>query len=87
MHRWLGELTRPVLTASPGTSTTFAAVRLAEVPLLPASDAPVLALVAVPGGCHGMIEIELVGGRRVRVGSNVDADALRRVVAVLDTPA
>lgn len=34
-----------------------------------------------------MIEIELAGGRRIRVGPNVDADALRRVVAVLDTPA
>lgn len=36
MHRWLKELTRPILTVGPGTPTTFAAVRVAEVPLLPA---------------------------------------------------
>ena len=33
----------------------------------------------------GVIEIELGGGRRVRVDSDVDADALRRVLAALGT--
>jgi transposase len=32
----------------------------------------------------GMIEIELGSGSRVRVDNNVDADALRRVLSVLD---
>ncbi len=33
---------------------------------------------------HGLIEIELAGGRRVRVSGVVDADALKRVIAVLE---
>jgi transposase len=32
----------------------------------------------------GLIEIELVGGRRIRVDASVDASALKRVIAVLD---
>ena len=87
MHRWLKELTRPVLTAGPATPPMFAAVRVAEVPLLTAPEAHVPAPAAAPDTCHGMIEIVLAGDRRIRVGSNVDADALRRVIAVLDSPA
>ncbi len=87
MHRWLKELTRPILTAGPATHTSFAAVRVAEAPLLPAPEAPAPLPDSAPATCHSMIEIELAGGRRIRVGSNVDADALRRVVAVLDSPA
>ena len=33
---------------------------------------------------HGLIEIEFAGGRRVRVSGTVDADALKRVIAVLE---
>lgn len=61
-------------------------MRVAEVPLLTAPEAHVPALAAAPDTCNGMIEIVLAGDRRIRVGSNVDADALRRVVAVLDSP-
>jgi len=32
----------------------------------------------------GLIEIELVGGRRLRVDGSVDAAALRRVIEVLE---
>jgi transposase len=32
----------------------------------------------------GLIEIELVGGQRLRVDASVDAAALKRVIAVLD---
>ncbi len=87
MHRWLKELTRPVLTAGPATLTTFAAVRVAEAPLLPVPEMPAPVPVSAPASYHGIIEIELAGGRRIRVGCDVDADALRRVVAVLDSPA
>jgi transposase len=65
----------------------FAAVRVAEPSLLTAPEAPSPAPVAAPDTCHGMIEIVLAGDRRIRVGSDVDAEALRRVVAVLDSPA
>jgi transposase len=33
---------------------------------------------------HGLIEIELAGGQRVRLSGVVDADALKRVIAVLE---
>ena len=85
MHRWLKELTRPILTAGPATPPVFAAVRVAEPPLLPAPAAHVPVPAPASDTCHSMIEIELAGGRRIRVDSNVDADALRRVVAVLDS--
>lgn len=34
----------------------------------------------------GLIEIELTGGHRLRVDRHVDADALRRVLGVLEGP-
>jgi transposase len=50
----------------------------------------VFAPVVVPGrsegadmSAGGVIEIELSGGRRLRVDRHVDAEALRRVLAVL----
>lgn len=36
------------------------------------------------GAMAGLIEIELAGGRRLRVDRHVDADALRRVLGVLE---
>jgi transposase len=39
---------------------------------------------AVAGGDRGMIEIELAGGRRLRVSGPVETEALRRVIAVLE---
>ena len=87
MHRWLKALTRPILTAGPVPPGTFASVRVADAPLLPAPEMPTPVPVSAPASHHGMIEIELAGGRRIRVGPNVDADALRRVMAVLDSPA
>ena len=87
MHRWLKELTRPILTAGAVTPQMFAAVRVAEPSLLTAPEAPAPAPISPPVSCHGLIEIVLAGDRRIRVGSNVDAEALRRVVAVLDSPA
>ena len=53
--------------------------------------APILALVAPtapdvprPRRSAGLIEIELWQGRRLRVGPDVDGDALRRVLDALD---
>jgi transposase len=52
--------------------------------------APVVAPVVVPGrsegadmSAGGVMEIELSGGHRLRVDRHVDAEALRRVLAVL----
>ena len=87
MHRSLKALTRPILTAGPVPPGTFASVRVADAPLLPTPELPTRVPVSASASHHGMIEIELAGGKRIRVGSGVDADALRRVVAVLDSPA
>jgi transposase len=35
-------------------------------------------------GTRGLIEIDLGGGRRLKVDADVDADALSRVLDVLD---
>ena len=49
---------------------------------LPALPPPAVALVA--DADRGSIEIELAGGRRIRVNGPVEMDALRRVIAVLE---
>ncbi len=50
-------------------------------PALPARTPPI---VPRPRRSAGLIEIELSQGRRLRVGSDVDGDALRRVLDALD---
>ena len=64
------------------------AVQLAASPPLPSRVLPALAPTPPPpvrfaGRKAGMIEIDLGGGKRVRVDANVDADALGRVLDVL----
>ena len=53
----------------------------APVPALPSPTPP---SVPRPRRSAGLIEIELSQGRRVRVGPDVDGDALRRVLDALD---
>ncbi len=53
----------------------------APVPALPA---PTPSSVPRPRRSAGLIEIELSQGRRLRVGPDVDGDALRRVLDALD---
>jgi transposase len=58
----------------------------AKLPV-PARPAFVPVALPLPGkatGNGGLIEIELVGGRRLRVDGSVDAGALRRVIAALE---
>ena len=50
----------------------------------PALPAPTPPSVSRPRRSAGLIEIELPQGRRLRVGSDVDGDALRRVLDALD---
>ena len=54
---------------------------VAPVPALPA---PTPSSVPRPRRSAGLIEIELSQGRRLRVGADVDGDALRRVLDALD---
>ena len=89
VHRWLRVFARPMLTAPQAEPpAAFATVRITEPaeeqalvlgespPLPPAHQAMV-----------GQIEIELLGGRRIRVGHDVDIDLLRRLIVALETPA
>ena len=69
LFRWRREL---------GPARTAAEVKPAFVPV--ALPAPVGSAV----GDGGVIEIELSGGRRMRVAGAVDVVALRRVIEVLD---
>jgi len=75
VFRWRRGLGGGAKMLKPGAGTAFIPVAL---------PAPVVAPVtaAVPGG--GVIEIELVGGCRVRVDASVDLNALKRVIAVLE---
>ncbi len=76
-YRWLQEFARPVLTAPPpAAEPAFAEVQVAA----PASPVPTAT------SAPQLIEIELAGGRRIRVGDTVDVDALRRIIAVLEMP-
>lgn len=86
-HRWLREFARPVLAAGSDASSAFATVQVSgPSALLPL---PAASSVGLPAALLGndMIEIELASGRRLRVGPAVDADALRRVITVLETAA
>ena len=75
LFRWRRELGSGSETAKRKSGTEFIALAL-PAPAV----APVAA--AMPGG--GIIEIELVGGRCLRVDASVDVNALQRVIAVLD---
>ena len=55
----------------------------APVTLARETEAPTTTAVPARRRRHGIIEIDLSGGRRIRVDSDVDADALRRVVDAL----
>ena len=67
---------------------TFAAVRITELPeqqpVVYRASPPLPPEQRVPGG---QIEIELVGGRRIRIGHDVDIDILRRLTVALETSA
>ncbi|UKJ78233.1 IS66-like element accessory protein TnpA [Azospirillum brasilense] len=74
LFRWRRQMLTP---AEP--PPLFAPVEVADA-------TPVLSLTPPAPSGAGMIEIELAGGRRLRVGRDVDAEALRRVVSVLERP-
>ncbi len=79
---WRRQVRQGVLTAA--EVPTFVPVRMLE----PAAAASIVAVSAPaapspPAVPSGLIEIELGDGRRVRVGSDVNLPALRRVLAAL----
>lgn len=83
LFRWRKQLCTRIETSSTATEP------LAEPKLVPVTIVPMAAAADTPPPrrrrrCSGMIEIEVSGGRRVRVGGDVDAEALRRVLDVLE---
>ena len=89
MHRWLRQFAQPVLTAaSPDLDLpAFATVHIADPSTVTSDRQPIPAPDPSPAGARDgrLIEIELAGGRRVRVGAGVDPAALRRVIVVLES--
>ena len=86
LFRWRRQLAGPPSSQAPATgkAATFASVQIVpeqrQLPPPPPDPAP-----SMPMGpsASGLIDIELTNGHRVRVDRDVDADALRRVLAVL----
>lgn len=74
IYTWRKQLRAGKLVGAAASLPVFAEVRLAE-PVVPTSP---------PVPCaSGRIDIELPGGVRISVDTNVDADALARVLSVL----
>ena len=93
LFRWRRRFTEPVPTegAAPAAMVPATIPTPGFVPVRVAADAPEWApapqSTPTPAGAAGLIEIELARGQRVRVDRHVDADALRRVLAVLASAA
>jgi transposase len=82
LFRWRREFgaVKPAARAKP----KFVAVGLPVLPALSAAEGSPATGAPPSVADRGLIEIELVGGRRLRVDGSVDAGALRRVIAVLE---
>jgi transposase len=84
LFRWRREfsMAKPPVGAKPGfVPVALPAVSVAEGPAAVAARAAEQPVSSIRSG--GLIEIELVGGRRLRVDGAVNGDALRRVIEVL----
>jgi transposase len=79
LHRWRRQARRRSVAGIPSVPVaTFVPVTLT------AGDEVSTPITSPLGGRSGVIEIDLGGERCVRVDRDVDADALRRVLQVLD---
>jgi transposase len=76
VFRWRREAGLPGKRSASRAAAGFVPVRLPTL-----SPSPV---VPVHGIDRGSIEIELAGGRKLRVTGSVEADTLRQVIAVLE---
>ena len=93
LFRWRRDLGAevPATASEPHRGSTPSAPRpaLSFVPVMlrpPAQSAPVAVPCAIKSAAMepGIIEIVIAGGRTVRVGSDVDAAALVRIIAALE---
>jgi transposase len=76
LFRWKRLYTAPGKLAGPPSSPAFMPVTVALPP--PASSGAATKPIAT-------IEIETAGGRKLRVGADIDISALKRIVAALET--
>ena len=72
LFRWRRELTDGIQAQVPSSEPAFIPVALAAMDRVPQVDR------------HGIIEVELVNGRRIRVDASVDIRVLKGVVEVLE---
>ena len=80
LFRWKKQFSAPLARESPRAPTSF-------VPLALTLPLPVPDMRATSGSkLHSMIEIEVSGGRKLRVGPDIDISILKRIVAALETP-
>jgi transposase len=79
LFRWKEEL-KPKLPESASAALVFAPVQVCRAPTeAPVVTAPMIVERSAPG-----IEIELVGGRRVRFERDADPETVRRLLALLE---
>jgi transposase len=74
-----------VLKAGPVLDPRPAPPSFVPVKALP-SPVPKMSAWGPPGSTHqSLIEIEVLGGRKVRVGADIDTGVLKRIIAALET--
>jgi transposase len=81
LFRWKEEL-KPKLPESASAALVFAPVQVADA--VPPTEAPVVTAPMIVERSAPGIEIELVGGRRVRFERDADPETVRRLIALLE---
>jgi transposase len=79
LFRWKKQFASKPVLESPPSPTSF-------VPVTLALPSPVPGMAASESRLHSMIEIEFAGGRKLRVGPDIEVAVLRRIIAALETP-
>ena len=79
LFRWRKELCRH----GAASAAPFVPVEIGPVPPREVAEAPLTTTAVRRRKSHGIIEIDLGSGHRIRVDGDVDGDALRRVLDAL----
>ncbi len=94
LYTWRKQMLRAAMTGFAAVEVrpeALPAPQITDGSVVPASavaspETPPIAVAAAPPAVPGLIEVELPTGVRLRVGSDVDGPALRRVLAALAAP-